>query len=111
MGVRSPVVAGPTPPPTPGAIVAYCPTQESFGSDGGASFHGNGWTIHGGGSVHSKVTWNLNGGYIEFDMDTSGAQAGVNTNLYTTSPQVVTGTNDCDIQGGESRIAWRWISS
>lgn len=32
-------------------------------------------------------------------MDTSGAQGGVNNNLYTTSPQHVVGTNDCDIQG------------
>jgi len=60
---------------------------------------GNGWTIHGGGGVHSKVTWNLNGGFVEFDMDTSNAKGGVNTNLYTTSPDQVQGTNDCDIQG------------
>lgn len=53
----------------------------------------------GGGGVHSKVTWNLNGGYIEFDMDTSRAQGGVNNNFYTTSPNQVQGKNECDIQG------------
>jgi len=64
-------------------------------------FHGNGWTIQGGGGVHSKTTWNLNGGYVEFDMDTSGAQGGVNNNLYTTSPDrgQLKPINDCDIQG------------
>lgn len=45
------------------------------------------------------MTWNLNGGFVEFDMDTSRAQGGVNTNLYTTSPDKVSGTNECDIQG------------
>ena len=77
----------------------YCPTEESFGHDGGVQFHGNGWTITGSGGVHSIVTWDLNGGYIEFDMDTSRATGGTNTNLYTTSPDRVSGTNDCDIQG------------
>jgi len=41
----------------------------------------------------------LNGGYVEFDMDTSRATGGTNTNLYTTSPDRVSGTNECDIQG------------
>jgi hypothetical protein len=79
----------------------YCPTARDFGSDGNVQWHGNGWTIYGGGGVHSKTTWNLNGGYIEFDMDTSGANAAVNTNLYTTSPErgQLSGSNDCDIQG------------
>merc|ERR1719409_1689933 len=72
-GSPSPPPSPPSPPgPSPPAPAdAYCPTQESFGYDGGVSFHGNGWTIRGSGGVHSKVTWNLNGGYIEFDMDTS----------------------------------------
>merc|ERR1711862_93012 len=79
----------------------YCPTQDDFGFGGGVTFHGNGWTIQGSGGVHSKTTWNLNGGYVEFDMDTTGAQGGVNTNLYTTSPDrgKLQPTNDCDIQG------------
>lgn len=90
---------GPTPPTPPGPADAYCPTEESFGHDGGVVFNGNGWTITGSGGVHSTVTWNLNGGYVEFDMDTSRATAGTNNNLYTTSPDHVSGTNECDIQG------------
>lgn len=86
---------------TLGPSDAYCPTQDDFGFDGGVTFHGNGWTIQGSGGVHSKTTWNLNGGYVEFDMDTSGAQGGVNTNLYTTSPDPgqLRPVNECDIQG------------
>lgn len=94
----SPPSPGPSPPGPAGGDV-YCPTQESFGVDGNVQFHDNGWTLTGGGGVHSKVTWNLNGGYVEFDMDTSRAGAAVNTNLYTTSPNQVSGTNECDIQG------------
>jgi hypothetical protein len=92
--------SGPSPspgPPAPGD--AYCPNQGDFGSDGNVQWHGNGWTIQGSGGVHSKTTWNLNGGFVEFDMDTSGAQGGVNTNLYTTSPDQVQPRNECDIQG------------
>merc|ERR1711945_70623 len=41
-------------------------------------------------------SFNLLGGYIEFEMDTTEAHPGVNTNLYTTSPQ--TCCDYCDIQ-------------
>lgn len=88
----------PTPSPPSGHGV-YCPDASSFGTDGSAQMQENGWSMTGNGGVHSTVTWNLNGGYVEFDMDTSGAHPGVNTNLYTTSPDHVQGTNECDIQG------------
>jgi len=97
----APPEPAPSPSPAPGPAGEYCPTEEDFGQDGGVTFHGNGWTIQGSGGVHSKTTWNLNGGYIEFDMDTSGAQGGVNNNLYTTSPDPgqLQPINECDIQG------------
>ena len=44
----------------------------------------NGWTLNGGGRVSSKTSFNLLGGYIEFDMDTTKTNAAVNTNVYTT---------------------------
>lgn len=55
----------------------------------------------GGGGVHGKQTFNLLGGYIEFEMDTSGAHTGVNNNFYLVSPDpsYFKPTNDCDIQG------------
>lgn len=55
----------------------------------------------GGGGVHGKQTFNLLGGYIEFEMDTSRAYTGVNNNFYLVSPDpsFFQPTNDCDIQG------------
>lgn len=55
----------------------------------------------GSGGVHGRQTFNLLGGYIEFEMDTSGAHTGVNNNFYLVSPDpsYFKPTNDCDIQG------------
>jgi len=49
-------------------------------------FTDNGWIIHGDARVSSKASWNLLGGSISFDMDVSNTSSGVNTNLYTSSP-------------------------
>jgi len=76
----------------------YCPTQEDFDYGGNIQWDNNGWTMTGSGGVHAKTSWNLLDGYIEFDMDTSRANAGVNTNLYTTSPNYPGGSSYCDIQ-------------
>lgn len=81
----------------------FCPTQDDFAIEGDkAQWNGQGgWTLTGGGGVHGKQTFNLLGGYIEFDMDTSGAHTGVNNNFYLVSPDpsFFQPTNDCDIQG------------
>jgi len=81
----------------------YCPTEDDFAMDGkNAHWNGQGgWNITGGGGVHGRQTFNLLGGYIEFDMDTSGAHTGVNNNFYLVSPDpsYFKPTNDCDIQG------------
>jgi len=45
-----------------------------------------GWTISRGGGAASKSAFNLNGGYVEFDMDLSETGDGVNANIYTISP-------------------------
>jgi len=76
----------------------YCPTQDDFDYGGNIQWDNNGWTMTGSGGVHAKTSWNLLDGYIEFDMDTSRAHAGVNTNLYTTSPDQPGGGSYCDIQ-------------
>lgn len=77
----------------------YCPTQQDFDFGGDVQWDNNGWTMTGSGGVHAKTSWNLLGGFIEFEMDTSGSNAGVNTNLYTTSPDGTPGgDNYCDIQ-------------
>jgi len=80
----------------------YCPTSNDFWADGGAQLHGSGWTINGGGGVHGKTAFNLLGGYIEFDMDVTGAHNNVNNNLYTSSPWPGLFPNYCDIQANDS---------
>lgn len=55
-----------------------------------------GWTVTGPGGVHGKATFNLLGGYVEFDMDTTHATAATNTNFYTSSPEACCAY--CDIQ-------------
>lgn len=46
-----------------------------------------GWVIQGGGGVATKAAFNLNGGYVQYDIDFSGVNTGVNANIYTISPQ------------------------
>lgn len=80
----------------------YCPSDGDLQVDyGSASINGNGWTINGGGRVSSKTSFNMLGGYVEFDMDVSGAHPGVNQNLYTVSPSGPNCGGDCycDAQG------------
>lgn len=78
----------------------YCLSQGDFQIEG-ATWDGNGWTMTGSGGVHGKQTFNLLGGYVEMDLDTSGAHTGVNNNFYLVSPEpsYFQATNDCDIQG------------
>jgi len=76
----------------------YCPNQNDFTSGGNVEWKGNGWRMTGPGGVHGKQTFNLNGGYVEFTMDTSGAHGGINNNLYTSSPDPSYFPAYCDIQ-------------
>lgn len=87
----------------------YCPDQSSFQIDGGAVWtgageSGSGWSITGIGGVHGLTSFNLLGGYMEFDVDTSGATPGMNSNFYTISPDhPYTSYQDyCDGQGPEA---------
>lgn len=60
--------------------------------------------MNGGGGVHGKTSFNLLGGYVEFDVENSGSQWGVNNNFYTISPDhAYTNYNDyCDGQGPDA---------
>merc|ERR1719367_2599980 len=106
--VKGKVVAGPTPrkctgptptptPPTPPTPTPpspdsdYCLSADDVGFDynaGGGSIVDGGWTVRGEARIHSKAAFNLLGGFVEFDLDTTGAHTGVNNNLYTISPHV-----------------------
>lgn len=76
----------------------YCPDQSSYDFHDGAVWTGNGWKISGEGRVYGKTAFNLVGGYVEFDMDTSGVRASINSNFYTISPDRGRFPNYCDIQ-------------
>lgn len=95
--VFSPPSPGPSPSPS-GTL--YCPSQNDF-EGSSVNWNSGGWTMTGGGGVHGKQTFNLLGGYIEFEIDTTHAQGGVNNNFYLVSPDpsYFRPTNDCDIQG------------
>jgi len=80
----------------------YCPTQSDFTGGGNIQWHGNGWTMTGSGGVHGKTAFDLLGGFVQFDIDTSGAQGGVNNNFYTSSPWPSIFPSYCDIQANSS---------
>jgi hypothetical protein len=69
----------------------YCPSAqdlvEAYGQN--VRLRNQGWTIKGDGGAATKAAFNLNGGYVEYDMDVSGAQSGVIPNIYTISPNYI----------------------
>jgi len=97
----------PAPPPSPAKGKLYCPQATDMNIDNGkANFHGNGWTIpNGGGRVSSKTSWNLLGGYMEFDMDTSNTKEKVNANFYTSSPSQPNCGGSCYCDGSAGAVS------
>jgi len=85
------------------AAKLYCPTADDFQFDGGALWDSkrNGWAITGNGGVHGLQSFDLSDGYVEFEMDSTAASVGMNTNVYTISPDhAYTSYDDyCDGQG------------
>jgi len=110
----SPTPPGPSPPsppsppgPVPAGLTLYCPTEADLNLEyGNVKVVNGGWEMTGGARVSSKTSWNLLGGYIEFDMDTSKANPAVNTNIYTVSMEKDNCGKDCycDIQDNGSPI-------
>jgi hypothetical protein len=80
----------------------YCPGEGDWTYSGGSKWEGNGWTVTGSGSSHGKAAYNLLGGYVEFDMDTTNTTGQTNTNFYTTSPDAALFPAYCDIQANKS---------
>lgn len=79
----------PPPPPSPGA--EWCLSADDLGWDynaGGGQLIDSGFTIKGGARAHSKAAFNLLGGFIEFDLDTTAAHVGLNNNVYFISPHL-----------------------
>jgi len=78
----------------------YCPSDGDWTIRYGdhVQVSGNGWTISGNGGVNGNAAFNMLGGYVQYDVDTSGAQGGVNNNFYTVSPESWLFPGYCDIQ-------------
>jgi len=101
---------GPAPAPHPGGgHTLYCPSRDDFtgGASGlqwehDAATGTSGWRMTGAGGVHGKHTFNLLDGWVEFEIDTTHAQTGVNNNFYTTSPEHGLFPKYCDIQKNDS---------
>jgi len=80
-----------------------------------------GWTITAGGGVSTKAAFNLLGGSVEYDIDFTGTNVGVNANLYTISPTFSGGSSSsfnknadyCDGQGSGSSwcVEIDWIET
>lgn len=74
------------------AAELFCPGVEdltiAYCAPNCPTLQNQGWTIAGGGGVASRTSFNLLGGYVEFDLDVSDVQAMVNANLYSISPQL-----------------------
>merc|ERR1712050_350288 len=98
----SPGPSPPGPPSASGGSAKYCPNPASdFVADyGSPQWSSSGWTIHGGARASSKASFNLAGGFMEFDMDVSGAHGGVNNNAYITFPSRVGSYCDSGGTGG-----------
>merc|ERR1711920_1038983 len=87
--------------------MGYCPTAGDMNFEyGNIHWANGGWEITGDSRISSKTSFNLLGGYIEFDMDTTKAHGGVNTNIYTVSMQGDNCGKDCycDIQDNGSPV-------
>jgi hypothetical protein len=112
-GVRSsdpkPAPLSPSPsshpsPSSPG-LTLFCPSEQDMNLEhGSVQFVDGGWAMTGDSRVSSKTSWNLLGGSIEWDMDTTATAVEVNTNLYTSSPSQANCGEACycDIQKSPS---------
>jgi len=83
----------------------YCPNADDMNKEhGNVDFKDGGWAFVGDARVSSKTSWNLLGGSMEWDMDTSETKPEVNTNFYTSSPALANCGEACycDIQKSKS---------
>lgn len=95
--VEPPTTPQPTQQPTQQQLKQYCPKANDFiiaYSTPGSSTKliDGGWETRGGAGVATKAAYNLLGGWVEYEVDFSGTNIGVNANIYTLSPKI-TGTD------------------
>lgn len=89
----------------------YCPAvNDLLISYGNAKLIDQGWINTGGGGAATKAAFNLLGGEVEFDIDFTNTQAGINGNIYTVSPKNIPASGFvpslyCD---GAKRVPDKW---
>jgi len=86
----------------------YCPSSNDLMvayEVGSVQLTNQGWTVNGGGAAATRTAFNLNDGYVEYDMDVSRSNQGVIPNIYSISPSGLGGggydsdTKYCDGAG------------
>jgi len=91
-GDNPPSPPGPSPPgPSPsGDGDAFCLEASDFIVAYGdqVSLRKQGYSVSGNGGAATKASFNLLGGYLEFDVDVSGVEKGVNANFYAIAPDI-----------------------
>jgi hypothetical protein len=104
------------------ANTLYCPSAsdviQTWNQTTSPKIFDQGWTITGGGGVATKAAFNLLGGYVEYDIDFSRSNSGVNSNIYTISPifhssQGYNPADYCDaqLQGSAFCLEMDWVES
>ena len=95
----------PPPPPNPGPPPSgnrYCPgTSDLVVAYGFPQIFNQGWSIQGGGAVATAASYNVLGGSIEWDVDFSATNIGVNANVYSISPSFWGSFNQNDYCDGQ----------
>jgi len=99
----------------------YCPGAKdltvAYGD--GVKLTAQGWTVQGDGGASTKASFNLAGGFVEFDLDVSQAKMGVIPNVYSIFPESVPSTgfkhglHYCDADEGSATwcVEHDWIES
>lgn len=96
----------------------FCPSKSDIiQAYGNPTLLDQGWKNIGSGGVATKSSFNLLGGFVEYDIDVSKVEPGVNANIYTISPLFpITGFEQkfyCD--GQKKDLTWcteiDWIES
>lgn len=65
----------------------FCPSEKDLVvAYGNPTLFKQGWLNKGPGGVATKSSFNLLGGFVEYDVDVSKVEQGVNANIYTISP-------------------------
>eukprot|EP00940_MAST-03C_sp_MAST-3C-sp2_P002620 g2620.t1 len=107
----------PSPSPTPAGGAQWCPSSDDYvitytgdGNSDKIQLNDRGYTIHGAGGVATKASYDMIGGYIEYDIDFSSVHTGVNANIYSISPSNIdssvgyTKSDYCD--GADNSSPW-----